>query len=164
MLYFLAIRFKWYAIFCNSSSDVAIKMWSSAYSMVSIYFLLFSCIPFFINLFFKNFKIIFLLSPFEKLHHSSFYLSILFSTLFSNTTFQTHLQPSLRFPLWSMFLTHKQQHSKYNFLKFVFYLQTNVIRQSSSFLLLNITLATLIRCIISSLFSPSSVIRIKINN
>jgi hypothetical protein len=26
ILYFLAIRFRWYAIVCNSSSDVAIKI------------------------------------------------------------------------------------------------------------------------------------------
>jgi hypothetical protein len=32
--YFLAIRFRWYAIVCSSSSDVAIRIWSSAYSMV----------------------------------------------------------------------------------------------------------------------------------
>ena len=32
ILYFLAIRFKWCAIFCNSSSDVAIKIWSYIYS------------------------------------------------------------------------------------------------------------------------------------
>ena len=30
ILYFLAIRFKWCAIVCKSSSDVAIKIWSSA--------------------------------------------------------------------------------------------------------------------------------------
>jgi len=34
ILYFLAIRFKWYAIVCRSSSDVVIKIWSSAYSIV----------------------------------------------------------------------------------------------------------------------------------
>jgi hypothetical protein len=34
ILYFLAIRFRWYAIVCRSSSDVAIKIWSSAYSIV----------------------------------------------------------------------------------------------------------------------------------
>jgi hypothetical protein len=38
-LYFLAIRLRWYAICCNSSSDVAIKIWSSAYSMVLSNFL-----------------------------------------------------------------------------------------------------------------------------
>ena len=32
ILYFLAVRFKWCAIFCNSSSDVAIKIWSYIYS------------------------------------------------------------------------------------------------------------------------------------
>ena len=30
IFYFLAIRFKWCAIVCKSSSDVAIKIWSSA--------------------------------------------------------------------------------------------------------------------------------------
>ena len=30
ILYFLAIRFKWCATVCKSSSDVAIKIWSSA--------------------------------------------------------------------------------------------------------------------------------------
>ena len=34
----------------SSSSDVAIKIWSSAYSIVFTHFLLFSCIPFFITL------------------------------------------------------------------------------------------------------------------
>ena len=33
ILYFLAIRCRWYDIVC-SSSDVAIKIWSSAYSIV----------------------------------------------------------------------------------------------------------------------------------
>ena len=50
ILYFLSIRFRWYAIVRSSSSDVAIKMWSSAYDMVLTNFLLFSCIPFFITL------------------------------------------------------------------------------------------------------------------
>jgi len=50
VLYFLAIRFRLNAIVCSSSSDVAIKMWSSAYSMVFTNFLLFCCIPFFITL------------------------------------------------------------------------------------------------------------------
>ena len=36
-------------------------------------------------------KVFFLLSPFKKLHHSLFYLSILFSTFFSSTTFHMHL-------------------------------------------------------------------------
>ena len=40
ILYFLATRFRWYAIVCNSSSDVAIIIWSSAYSMVFSIFLL----------------------------------------------------------------------------------------------------------------------------
>ena len=50
ILYFLAIRLRWYAIVCSSSSDVAIKIWSSAYSIVFTIFLLSSCIPFFITL------------------------------------------------------------------------------------------------------------------
>jgi len=48
--YFLATRFKCYSIVCNSSSDVAIKIWSSAYSMVFTDLLLFSCMPFFITI------------------------------------------------------------------------------------------------------------------
>ena len=39
------------------------------------------------RLFLKFLKVIFLLSPFEKLHHSLFYLSILFFTFFSSTMF-----------------------------------------------------------------------------
>ena len=50
ILYFFALRFKWYAIVCKSSSDVAIKIWSSVYSIVFTNFLLFSCIPFFITI------------------------------------------------------------------------------------------------------------------
>ena len=42
ILYFLAIMFKWYAIVCNSSSDVAIRIWSSAYSVVFTNFMLFT--------------------------------------------------------------------------------------------------------------------------
>jgi len=42
VMYFLAIRFRWYAIVCRSSSDVTIKIWSSAYSIVFTNFLLFS--------------------------------------------------------------------------------------------------------------------------
>ena len=38
-------------------------------------------------------KVIFLLSPFEKLGHSLFYLSILFITFFSSSMFQMHLRP-----------------------------------------------------------------------
>ena len=48
-LYFLALRLRWYAIVCKSSSDVAIKIWSTAYSIVFTNFLLFSRIPFFIT-------------------------------------------------------------------------------------------------------------------
>jgi len=64
------------------------------------------------HLFVKFFKTIFLLSPFEKLHHRLFYLSILFLTFFSSTVFQMHLQPSLHFFLGYLFLRHKEQHSK----------------------------------------------------
>jgi len=49
ILYFLVIKFRWYAIVCRLSSDVAIKIWSSAYSIVFTN-LLFSCIPFFITI------------------------------------------------------------------------------------------------------------------
>ena len=66
--------------------------------------------------FFLLLKIIFLLSPFEKLHHSLFYLSILLLTFFSSTMFQMHLRPFLHFFLGSMFLIHKEQHSKFSFL------------------------------------------------
>ena len=41
--------------------------------------------------------LIFLLSPFEKLYHSLFYLSILFLTFFSSSMFQTHWQTFLLF-------------------------------------------------------------------
>jgi len=34
ILNFLAISFKWYAIVCKSFSDMAIKIWSPAYSTV----------------------------------------------------------------------------------------------------------------------------------
>jgi len=50
ILYFLAVWFRWYAIVCRSSSDVATKIWSSVYSIVFTNFLLFSCIPFFITI------------------------------------------------------------------------------------------------------------------
>jgi hypothetical protein len=53
------------------------------------------------------FKVIFLVPPFEKLHHSLFYLSIIFSAFFSSTMFQMHLQPTLHFLLGSIFLIHK---------------------------------------------------------
>jgi len=54
ILYFLTIRFRWYYIVCRSSSDVAIKIWSSAYSIVFTNFLLFSCIPFFLRVLTNN--------------------------------------------------------------------------------------------------------------
>jgi len=43
------------------------------------------------RMFFKILKVIFLLSAFEKLHHSLFYLSILFSAFFFSSMFQMHL-------------------------------------------------------------------------
>ena len=43
------------------------------------------------GLFLKIFKSYLLLLPFEKLHHSLFYLSILFLTFFSSTVFQMTL-------------------------------------------------------------------------
>jgi len=50
ILYFLAIRFRWFTIVCRPSSDVAIKIWSSAYSIMFTNFLLFSCISSFITI------------------------------------------------------------------------------------------------------------------
>jgi len=47
--------------------------------------------------FLKILKLIFLFSPFEKLNHLLFYLSILFLTFFSSTTFQMRLWSSLHF-------------------------------------------------------------------
>jgi len=41
--------------------------------------------------FLRFLKAIFLLSPFESLHHSLFYLPILFLTFLSSTMFQMHL-------------------------------------------------------------------------
>jgi len=66
--------------------------------------------------FFFILKVVFLLSPFEKFRHSLFNLSILFLTFFYSTMFQMHLRPFLYFFLGSMFLIHKEQHFKYNFL------------------------------------------------
>jgi len=48
VLCFHAIRRRWYAIVCSSSSDVAIKIWSTAYSTVFTNFLWLSCIHIFI--------------------------------------------------------------------------------------------------------------------
>ena len=42
ILYFLAIKFRWYAIVCNTPSDVAIKIRSSAYYLHTSVFLLIS--------------------------------------------------------------------------------------------------------------------------
>ena len=68
------------------------------------------------RLFLKFLKVIFLLSTFEKFHHSLFCLPILFLTIFSSTMFQMRLWPSLHFFLGSTFLIRKEQHSKYNSL------------------------------------------------
>jgi len=68
-------------------------------------------------LFFRIFfTVIFLLSPFEKLHQTLFHPFILFLTFFSSSMFQMHLRSSLHFFLGSILLIHKEQHSKYSFL------------------------------------------------
>jgi hypothetical protein len=74
------------------------------------------------RLFLKILKVIFILSPFENLRHSLFYLSILFSTFFPNIMFQMHIRPFIYFILGSMFPTHRKKHSKYNFLIVFIYL------------------------------------------
>ena len=61
------------------------------------------------------------------------------------------------FFLGSIFLIHKEQHPKYNFFYVFFISKLRLFEQSSWFLLLNITLASLICYIMSSLFYPSSV-------
>jgi hypothetical protein len=66
--------------------------------------------------FLRFLKAVFLFSPSEKRHHSLFYLPILFLTFFSSTMFQMHLWLYLNFLLESLFVIHKDQHSKYNFL------------------------------------------------
>ena len=61
------------------------------------------------------------------------------------------------FSLRSLFLIHKLQHSKYNF-SYVSFLFPNLFEHRSCILLLITTLASSIRCIISSsIFSPSPV-------
>jgi hypothetical protein len=107
--------------------------------------------------FLRFFKAIFLLSPSEKLHHSLFYLSILFLTFLSSSMFQMHLWPSLHFFLRSIFLIHKQQHSKYNFICLSFISEERLFEHSSSFFFFFITLSSLTHCIMSSLFFPPSV-------
>jgi len=47
--------------------------------------------------FFKFLKVIFLLSPFEKLHHSLFYLSMLILTFFSSIMFNCIYGPFFTF-------------------------------------------------------------------
>ena len=80
--------------------------------------------------FFRFLETIFLLSPFEKLHHSLFYLPILFLAFLSSSMFQMYLWPSLNFLLRSVFLIHKQQHSKYNFYKFLLFSQLRLFVHS----------------------------------
>jgi len=59
------------------------------------------------GVYFLNFlKIIFPLSPFEKLHHSLLCLFIIFLTFFSSTMFQMYLRRLFNFFLGSMFLSH----------------------------------------------------------
>ena len=109
--------------------------------------------------FFKFLKVICLLSPFEKLPHSLFYLSILFLAFFSSTCFKCVYGPlfivSYGPRFWSVRATLQIQ----LFISFLFISKLKLFEHSSCFLLiLNITLASLIRCIISFLFFPSSVI------
>ena len=66
--------------------------------------------PWVASIFLKFLKVIFLLSPFKKLHHSLFYMSILFLTVFSSSMFQMHLRPFLHIFVWSMLPIHKEQH------------------------------------------------------
>ena len=54
--------------------------------------------------FFLFLKVIFLISPLERLHPSLFSLSILFLTFFSSSIFKMHLRPSISFFVRSMFL------------------------------------------------------------
>jgi hypothetical protein len=72
--------------------------------------------------------VIFLLSPFENLHHSLFYLSILFLTFFSSCMFQMRLWPSLHFFLGSMFVIHRVILPVQLFYTFLFYFQTYFVR------------------------------------
>ena len=61
--------------------------------------------PWVASIFFKFLKIIFLLSPFEKLHHLLFHLSILFLTFLSSCMFQmTHYIQKFSSYLTSTFL------------------------------------------------------------
>ena len=53
--------------------------------------------------FFRFLKVIFFLSPFEHLHHSLFYLSLLFLTFLSISIFQMQLRNFLHFFVGSMF-------------------------------------------------------------
>jgi hypothetical protein len=72
--------------------------------------------PWMASVFLRFLRVFFLLLPFVKLHHSLYCRSVLLLTFFSSTTFQIYLWPSLNFLLGSMFLIHKEQHTKYNFL------------------------------------------------
>ena len=79
--------------------------------------------------FFKFLKTIFLLSPFEKLHHSLFYLSIWFLTFFSSTVFHMHLWPSLHFFPGYIFWSIKNNTPNTNCCNFLCRFQTTVIRK-----------------------------------
>ena len=59
--------------------------------------------------FVKFSKVIFLLLPFDKFHHSLFYLSILFLTFLSSSMFQMHLRPSVQYFLGPMFLVLRKK-------------------------------------------------------
>ena len=86
--------------------------------------------------FLRFLKVIFLLSPFERLHHSLFYLSILFLTFFSSPKFQMHLWPSPHFFLGYLFLIRKELHSQYNFL-YISFLFPKLFRKKPEWLVLN---------------------------
>ena len=87
-----------------------------ALSMSGVYFL-------------KFLKVIFLLSPFEKLHHSLFYLSILFLTFFSPAPcFQCIYDSLFIFSKGPCFWPIKSNTPNSTFYKFLFYFQTKVIQ------------------------------------
>ena len=107
--------------FCWVALSIVVGLFSRYCSFRDVYYKLVmpNCMPYpwVVSIFFFfNFKSNFFLLPFEKLHHLLFCLSILYLTFFSSTMFQMHLWPFLHFFLGSMFLMHKEQHSKYNFL------------------------------------------------
>jgi len=80
--------------------------------MSGVYFLFLKAIP--------------LLLPFETLHHSVYFV---FNFLLQLHISNAFMNRSSFFPS-SMFLIHKEQHSKYNFYKLLFYFQTKFILSS----------------------------------